>query len=108
MSSIITPSDLNAFTQKKLNSALASQVVAAVNAYVERVTHRCWGENKSVTERHDWNRSVWLRHQDVISITSVKTGYPGHDQDTYDSGGYHVNPLGRLSFYSSPWGPVPG
>jgi hypothetical protein len=77
MSSIISTSDLNSFTQKTLNSAIASQVVAAVNAYIERVTHRCWGDTTTVTERYDYASRLWLRHQDVQEVQSINFGYRG-------------------------------
>jgi hypothetical protein len=51
----------------------------------------------------------------VGRVTNRSTGYPGQTQDTYDPGGYYVNPLGRLTFNSSPSGlslglyqPLPG
>jgi hypothetical protein len=108
MSSIINIDDLNSYMNKDLTAAVAQQVVDAVNAYIESKTGRCWGETKSVSERYDWSRSIWLKHQDIVSITSINTGYPGQVQDTYDPDGYYVNPLGRLTFYSSPWGPSVG
>jgi hypothetical protein len=104
MSDIITIDDLNSYMNKDLTAAVAQQVVDAVNAYIESKTGRCWGETKTATERYDGSRSIWLRHQDVISITSIKTGYPGQAQDTYDPAGYYVNSLGRLTFNSSPSG----
>jgi hypothetical protein len=100
MSSIISTSDLNSFTQKSLNSAVASQVVAAVNAYIERVTHRCWGETKTVTERHDYAGWLWLRHQDVQEVVSVSSGYPGSTPAAIQSDAYYCNAAGRLSFGS--------
>jgi hypothetical protein len=105
MSQIITIDDFTSYLNKTVTSTIAQQVVDAVNAYVERVTGRCFGETKTVTERYDWNRGIWLRHQDVVEITGINTGYPGQVQDTYDPAGYYVNPLGRLTYYSSPWGP---
>jgi hypothetical protein len=74
MSSIITPSDLNAYTQKTLATAVAKQAVDAVNAYIERVTHRCWGDSVTVKEVCDYAPRIWLRHQDVTAISSVKFG----------------------------------
>src|SRR5215213_233063 len=100
MSSIITPSDLNSYMQKPLATAVAKQVVDAVNAYIERVTHRCWGDTVTITETHDYAPRVWLRHQDVVAINSVKFGYFDLDFVDIDSNSYHYNSLGRLTFGS--------
>jgi hypothetical protein len=104
MSSIISTSDLNPFTRKPLNSAVASQVVAAVNAYIERVTHRCWGETKTVTERYDYGSSLWLRHQDIRAVDLINFGYPGTTPIEIESDAYYCNSLGRLSFSTFPHG----
>jgi hypothetical protein len=98
MSSIISTSDLNSFTQKTLNGAVASHVVAAVNADIERVTHRCWDEIKTVTERYDYGNRLWLRHQDVQEVSSVNSGHPGTTPVEIDRDTYYCNGLGRLSF----------
>jgi hypothetical protein len=104
MSSIISTSDLNSFTQKSLNSAVASQVVAAVNAYIERVTHRCWGETKTVTQRYDYASRLWLRHQDIQEVESINFGSPGTTPTEIDSDAYYCNSVGRLSFSTFPYG----
>jgi hypothetical protein len=104
MSSIISTSDLHSFTQKTLNSAVASQVVAAVNAYIERVTHRSWGEIKTVTERYDYGSSLWLRHQDIQSVDLINLGAPGSTPTEVDSDTYCCNSAGRLSFSAFPYG----
>jgi hypothetical protein len=107
MSQIITIDDLTGYMNKTLTSTVAQQVVDAVNAYVERVTHRCWGETKIATERVDWNSSLYLRHQDVVGITTINTGYPGQTPDLMDEADYYVNPLGRVSFFTSTGGLAP-
>jgi hypothetical protein len=66
-------------SQKTLDTAVAKQVVDAVNAYIERVTHRCWGDSATITEQYDYASQLWLRHQDVQTVNSVKSGYPGED-----------------------------
>src|SRR6478752_6950230 len=100
MSQIITIDDLNNYMNKSLTSTVAQQVVDAVNAYIENRTHRCWGEIKTATERVNWNSSLYLKHMDVVDITTAKTGYPGQTQDTVDADDYYVNPTGRLSFFT--------
>jgi len=102
MSSIISPSDLNAYTQKTLATAVAKQVVDAVNAYIERVTHRCWGDIVTVTEQYDYAPRLWLRHQDVQAVNSVKSGYPGQNLIDIDATDYYCNSLGRLTFGTYP------
>jgi hypothetical protein len=98
MSQIITIDDFAGYLNKSVMNTVAQQVVDAVNAYIERLTNRSFGEVKSVTEGYDLSRSIWLRHQDVTDVSTVSTGYPGQTQDTIDPGGYYVNPLGRLTF----------
>lgn len=102
MSSIITPSDLNSYTPKTLNTAAAKQVLDAVNAYIERVTGRCWGDSVTVTEQYDYASRFWLRHQDVQAVNSVKSGCPGGDLVDIDDTDYYFSPLGRLTFSSYP------
>lgn len=101
MSQIITIDDLSSYMNKSLTSAVAQQVVDAVNAYIENRTHRCWGEVKTATERVNWSSSLYLKHQDVVDITTAKTGFPGQTQDTIDADDYYVNSIGRLSFFTS-------
>lgn len=98
MSSIINTADLNSYTGKTLTAAVATQVVKAVNQWIESRTGRCWGDTATATESHDWKPHIWLHHQDVHSITSVKFGYDLADQITIDPTTYRVNKLGRLSF----------
>jgi len=104
MSSIINIDDLTSYMNKSLTNAVAQQAVDAINTWVENYTNRCWGDSAMVTERYDWKRVIYLRHQDVQTIVSVKLGYPGHPQTTLDSGNYFVNPRGRLTFYAAGFG----
>jgi hypothetical protein len=99
MSSIITPAQLNSYMQKTLPAATASLISDGINQYIENITSRAWGESKTITERYNWGRTLWLRHQDVASITSIKVGWPGQPQTTLDSTGYFLNPLGRVTMF---------
>ena len=104
MSTIITTTDLNNYTGKTLVSSISTQVVAAVNSWIDIYTHRAWGVGStpiSVTERYDWKSPLWLRHMDVIAVQTVKLGYPNVAQQTIASNGYFVNPEGRLTMYFS-------
>lgn len=108
MSSIITTIDLrSSLPSVDVDSALASQVVSAVNAYVENQTHRCWGELATVTERYDLDKTLWLKHQDVTAIASIKLGWPQHDQQTLDASGYFFNSYGRVTLIWEAMGGVP-
>lgn len=98
MSSIISTADLAAYMNKSLTAAVSKQVVDAVNAYIERATHRCWGDTLTVKEVHDWKPRIWLHHQDVRNISSIKFGYPTAARITIDSSSYYWNKLGRVSF----------
>lgn len=102
MSQIITIDDFTTYLNKDVTPAVAQQVVDAVNAYIERRTGRCFGETKTITERLDWSRAVYLGHQDVVTVTSVKSGFPGQEQTTLEAGSYYSNPLGRLTMYGNP------
>lgn len=108
MSQIINAADLNTYTNKTLVPGLANQVVDAVNQWIETRTKRCWGETKTVTERYDWKRTFWLRHQDVTEITSIKLGWPGQTQTTIASNSYWNNAFGRVTMFPSLIGPVGG
>lgn len=100
MSNIITLSDLAAsMPTTTLNSPVATQVVAAVNQYIENRTNRCWGTTTTITERYDWAPRIWLHHQDVQSIGFIKLGYPGLTQSTLDSTSYLFNEYGRVTMY---------
>lgn len=100
MSDIITTDDLaNYMTPKTLIPQVASQVVSSMNAWVESRTNRVWGETATVVERHDWGRTLWLRHQDVIAISALKVGWPGQVQTTIDPTGYFLNPRGRVTMF---------
>ncbi len=107
MSSIISTTDLSSsLPNVDVDSALATQVVSAVNAYVENQTHRCWGETTTVTERYDWDKTLWLRHMDVTAITSITLGWPGQTQSTLDSTSYFFNPVGRVTLIAQQGGGV--
>lgn len=98
MSNIITVEDLTDYMAPKVvPAAVAAAVVDAVNAWIERVTRRCWGDTKEASERHDLQPNVWLRHQDVTEIESVKTGFRGRAQATLDASNYYWHPDGRLA-----------
>lgn len=97
MSKIITASDLNAYMNKTLADGVATPVVAAVNAWIESRTHRCFGETKQAVERYDWNPVTYLRHQDILSIDAVTFGWPGQTTYTAESNAYWSNSWGRLT-----------
>lgn len=84
---------------KTLVSGVATQVVNAVNQYVENRTNRFWGGTTTLTERYDWAPRIWLHHQDVQSIGFIKLGYPGLLQSTLDTTSYFFNSLGRVTMY---------
>lgn len=99
MSQILTIDDLNTYTKKTLDAGVAQLAVDGVNNWVETRTNRCWGETKTVVERHDWGKTLWLRHQDVTAISAIKTGWPGQSQATVDSTGYFFNSYGRVTLF---------
>lgn len=105
MTNIIDTSALSTHMGKTLTSSIATQVVAAVNAFIETRTHRCWGEVKTVTERYDFKSPLWLRHQDISLDVStpitVKLGYPNLAQQTIAPTGYFANAQGRLTLFFS-------
>jgi hypothetical protein len=99
MSVIITTSDLPA---SFINASLKTQVVAAVNQYIETQTHRCWGDTKTVTgERYDYTSVIYLRHQDVQSVTDVALGWPGQTSYDLPNNGFYFDKRGRLTIYSN-------
>lgn len=98
MSQVITIDDLQSYmVGKTLDPGLGQQVVDAMNGWVETRTGRVWGETKQVTERYDWTRNLWLRHQDVVTVDSITVGWPGKTQTTLDATGYFVNEFGRIT-----------
>jgi hypothetical protein len=99
MSSIITPAQLNNYLGKTLPDGVASLITDGVNQYIETKTSRVWGETKTIIERYNWGRTLWLRHQDVTEVTSIKVGWPGQTQTTLDQSGYFLNPLGRVTMF---------
>jgi hypothetical protein len=109
MSTIITAEQLKSINPA-VNDVVGGLVADAVNAYVENVTSRCWGETKTVTERYDASDIIWLRHMDVKTVDAVKSGYPNQDQTTYEAAHYYCSPEGRLVLrngYSSRWATHP-
>ncbi len=99
MSQIFTASDLATYMNKTLVTGLATQVVDAINQWVETRTKRCWGDTVTVDERYDFKRLFWLRHQDIITINSIKVGWPGQTQNTVDPNAYYSNVLGRVTMF---------
>ncbi|GAP57985.1 hypothetical protein AHiyo1_09470 [Arthrobacter sp. Hiyo1] len=99
MSVIFTAADLNTYSGKTLQSGPAAEVTASVNAYIETQTHRCWGETKTVVERYDWGKTLWLRHMDVTAVTAIKVGWPGQIQTTLPSSSYFNNGWGRITLF---------
>ena len=98
MSQIITVDDLTSYKNTTLVAGVAQQVVDAMNSWVETRTHRCFGEQKTVTERYDWGRRIWLRQQDINTTSlTLKLGYPGQPQTTLQTTGYWVNIYGRVT-----------
>lgn len=97
MSIIITTQELDAYTGKALDAARSAQMVAAVNKFVERTTNRSWGALATITdELHDDAPVIFLRHQDVTEVLTVKRGQFPSDQTTLQSTQYFCNDLGRL------------
>ena len=104
MSKVITVDELTSYMSgTTLTPVVAQQVVDGVNAWIERVTHRCWGETKTATERHDYGRAIYLRHQDVVSVQAVKLGYPSDTPVVLTSSDYTVNSIGRLTPVRNNW-----
>lgn len=100
MSIIITIDDLNAYVpSKSLSAGLAQTVVDAVNEYITRQTNRCWGDTVTVTERYDIKRVIYLRHMDVVEVTSITQGMPNQAQTTLTTSSYWLDPaIGRIEF----------
>lgn len=96
--SVITTAELNTYTKKTLATGLAAQVVNGINAYIGSFTGRSFGETKTTTEVLDYAPSVYLRHMDVQSVTSVSVGY-GANKRVADASTYQFNKNGRLSFF---------
>lgn len=95
MSQIITELELLELNPA-LDDALAELVAGGVNAWIENVTSRSWGDEKTVTELYNASGVVWLRHMDVTEVVSVKTGYPNETKATLDASTYYCTPQGRL------------
>jgi len=99
MSVIFTAADLNTYTGKTLNVGIAASVTLSVNQYIESQTHRCWGETKTVVERYDWGKTLWLRRMDVTAVTAINVGWPGQTQQTLPTSSYFFNPMGRITLF---------
>lgn len=95
MSSVITTSEYQAYTDTTTDNDTI--IVAAVNAYIERVTKRSWGATVTTTETHDYAPTIFLRHMDVTTVTSVKHGYDDDQQTLTANTDYRWNSLGRLT-----------
>ncbi|WP_241473770.1 hypothetical protein [Mycolicibacterium neoaurum] len=79
-----------------IKDTIAALVADGINAWVENLTSRSWGDQRTVTERYNAKSVVWLNHMDVVNVVSVKTGYPQQDQTTLESSDYHWTQEGRL------------
>lgn len=100
MSQIISKNDLdNYMSPAVLDPVIGQKVVDGINDWIENRTNRCWGEAKSITERYDWGKTLWLHKQDVQSITTIKAGWPGQTQTTLDPAGYFTNSYGRVTMF---------
>jgi len=107
MSAIFTKAELITYLGATVvPDVLATQTVAAMNAFVDRYTHRSFGEIKTVIdEQYDFKSPLWLRHQDVTSVDGIKIGYPNTTQTPIGSGNYFFNSYGRITLY---WGQKSG
>lgn len=109
MSSIITATDLsNALPNVDVDGAVASQIVSAVNQWIENQTGRTWGAESTVTERHALAGTIWLGSTNVKGITSVTFGLPGRTQTTQSASSYYLSPGGRLTLSNFASGAVRG
>jgi len=99
MSSIITSATLNSYMHKTLPADVANLIVAGVNQHIENVTNRSWGDVSTVTETYNWGKTLYLRHQDIVEIISIKVGWPGQTQTTLDEESYFFNKLGRVTMF---------
>lgn len=99
MSQVITLDDLQTYIPTTLDDGRAQVIVDSVNTWVQTRTNRCFGESTTVAERYDWGKTLWLRHQDVTAVTSIKVGYPGQVQTTLDPTGYFFNRYGRVTLF---------
>lgn len=108
MSQVITIDDLTAYSPTAIDSGRGQLVVDAMNQWVETRTNRVWGTSVTVTERYDWGKTLWLRHQDVTAITSIKVGWPNQTQTTLDPTGYFFNNFGRVTLLMQALGNLGG
>ncbi|MEB0287226.1 hypothetical protein QN355_11740 [Cryobacterium sp. 10S3] len=103
MSVIIQTTDLNTYMNKILVAAIATQVVSAVNQWVESRTRRSWGATVQVVERYDYKpRGVFLRKMDIVSVDLIRLGWPNQPSgmSTINASSYYVNEFGRLTMLS--------
>lgn len=97
MSSIISKAELASYKGETLDDTRATQVTNAINAHIETVTGRVWGETKTVTEEpHDYAPVIFLRNMDITELTKVERGHPADDDEILPSTSYKWNSLGRL------------
>jgi len=74
-------------------------VLDATNEYIEQVTLRNFGDDKTRTETHDYRDSVFLGRMGVKTITSVKLYQSSTETETdaLDADSYTFNQVGRLT-----------
>ena len=74
-------------------------VLDATNDYVEQVTLRNYGADKTRTDILDYRDNVYLRRMGVKSITSVRLFQTGTEEQTdpLETDSYTFNSLGRLT-----------
>lgn len=103
MSAVIAVSDLSTYTKKDLSAdGKAAQVVAALNQWIFNYTGRSFGATIVITgEAHDYKPVIWLDHQDVANVQTVRIGYPTQSQQTLPANNYYCNEYGRLTINRS-------
>lgn len=79
--------------------ATLTLVVNAVNEYIEQITLRNYGDDKTRTEVHDYRDSLFLQRMGIKSITSVRNYQTGTEEqsDPLDTDSYTFNWVGRLT-----------
>lgn len=67
------------------SNAKATLVVNSINKWVENYTHRYWDTTeKTITETHDWQSSIYLRVGNIKELVSVKISGELHEVGTYE------------------------
>lgn len=94
--SIITTEELATYLKKTPDSGQAELIVASVNAEIEDQTG-VYGADTEVTEVVDYAPVIWLKHDGITSISSIKRGYPGRTQELLPASSYIIEPDGRLT-----------